>query len=236
MITPKHAETRQLAYSLIELLVVMGIIVLLSSLLIPAIGNFSTGGFTSTVSSLSETLDQARAYAVSKRTFVYVGIGEFKASGPTDQGSAGTGRVALFAVASRDGSRISQTSDFATKAQSISRLVCLQNVHLMSADEIKVSGTSGGLERPVDDSVKPLDSATIVAMNFPLSGTPRYICTQCIEFSPQGMTKLFPSTNLPGFIEIGIAPTKGDAVPPTQKNVAVVQLSGLTGRSIVYRP
>jgi len=231
MITPKHAETRQLAYSLIELLVVMGIIVLLSSLLIPAIGNFGTaGGFTSTVSSLSETLDQARAYAVSKRTFVYVGIGEFKASGPTDQGSAGTGRVALFAVASRDGSRISQTSDFATKTQSISRLVCLQNVHLM-----RVSGTSGGLGRPADDSVKPLDSATIVSLNFPLSGTPRYNLTQCIEFSPQGMTKLFPSTALPGFIEIGIAPTKGDTVLTTQ-NVAVVQLSGLTGRSIVYRP
>ncbi|MEI8234657.1 MAG: prepilin-type N-terminal cleavage/methylation domain-containing protein [Verrucomicrobiota bacterium] len=223
---------RHPGFSLIELLVVMGVIGLLFALVIPAIGTFgSAGTFTSAASVLSETMEEARAYAVSKRTYVYVGIGEFNASAPADTWNTGNGRIALFAAASQDGSRIVHASDFATKAQPISRLVRLQNVHLAL-----ITGTGGGLQRPSDGSVQTLGSSSGTAnMSFPLSGTPRCSFNQCLEFSPQGMVRFFGSANLPGFIEIGMAPTKGDVVIATQ-NVAVIQLSGLTGRSTLYRP
>jgi prepilin-type N-terminal cleavage/methylation domain-containing protein len=225
------AKRHRLAFTLVELVAVMGIIGVLSTLLIPAIETLgSAGTFSTTASELSQTMDEARAYAVSKRTYVYVGIGEFQASAPQDTGNTGTGRVAMFAVASRDGSRIAQTSDFATKAQPISGLVRLQNVHLTS-----ITDATGGLQRPSNDSVKTLNMSGTPVLSFPLSGTPRYPCKQCIEFSPQGMARVYGSADLPGFIEIGMIPTKGDATIGTQ-NVAVVQLSGLTGKSTLYRP
>ncbi len=229
----KRNPCRSAAFSLVELLAVIGIIGFMTTLLAPAIGTLAFAGkFSASATTLSEALDEARAYAVSKRTYVYVGIDEFQASASLDQGNPGTGRVALFAAASKEGTRIAQASDFISKAQLISGLVRLDNTHLEN-----ITDTNGGLQRPADDSVKMLGPINGGAgLNFPLSSAPRYVCKRVIEFSPQGMIRAFGAAELPGFLEIGMKPSRGDIVSAKTANMAVVQLSGLTGKSALYRP
>ncbi len=210
----------------------MALLGLLSIFLIPAIGALgSAGKFGGNISVLSAALDAARAYAVSKHTYVYLGITEFQSSAPESLGASGNGRVAMFYVASKDGTRITQTTDFPQKAQPISRLLRLQNTTLVDA----LNQTTGGLQRPAGSTVKTLTSSPAAILTFPLSGTEQYVFKQCIEFSPQGMAREFNSSDLPGFIEIAMMPTMGDVVVAS-KNIAVVQVSGLTGKSTTYRP
>ena len=219
------------AFSLIEMLMVMMIMTVVSVFLAPAIGSLgASGSFSSNTSALSEAMDAARAYAVSKSTYVYLGIDEFQASAPDSVGNVGNGRVAMFAVASKDGTRITAKTDFPQKAQPIGRLVRLQNTTVVDA----MNETAGGLQRPTGGTVKALSGSAPI-LTFPLSGTAQYSFNQCIEFSPQGMAMDFNSSDLPGFIEIAMMPTKGNTVVAS-KNVAVVQVSGLTGKPTMYRP
>src|ERR1700678_672955 len=75
---------RRAAFTLVELLVVVGVIVLMMTLAIPAF-NAIRGGtdFTSQVYDISGTLEQARAYAMANNTFVLVGIAEVSAQQST---------------------------------------------------------------------------------------------------------------------------------------------------------
>lgn len=233
--TPRTSPFQRRAFSLLELLTVMAIIGILAAAVVPAVGSLSGArGFGNAVSRFTQVLDEARAYAVSKRTYVYLGIGEFSAIAPETQGLPGTGRVALFTVASRDGTSLptnAQAADFKANTQAISPLVRLNNVHLEA-----VSENSGNLQRPANSSVQALTSAGgSSTLNFPLSGTAQYTFTVCLEFSPQGMVRVLGASGLPGFIEIGLKNSKGDQLI-SSKNVAVAQLSGLTGKSTLYRP
>lgn len=222
------------AFSLVELLTVLVIIGILAAAVVPAMGTLTGAkGFGNAISRLSQTLDEARAYAVAKRTYVYVGIGEFSAAAPEDQGLTGNGRVALFTVASKDGTWMApnaQADDFRIKTQAISPLIRLNHVHLES-----VSDSSGGLQRPSNSSVQALTLGNANTLNFPLAGTARYTFSTCLEFSPQGIVRVYGSSSLPGFIEIGLKNSKGNQLIAS-KNVAVAQLSGLTGKSTLYRP
>ena len=96
------------AFSLLELLLVISIIVVLAVMTIPALSSIKGGrDLTSAAYSIAGILDQARAYAIANNTYVWVGITEVDvsvASSTTPQ-VAGNGRVAIAVVASRDGTR-----------------------------------------------------------------------------------------------------------------------------------
>ena len=93
------------AFSLIELLIVIAIIAVMAALA-SSTGFMKSGGdFTKAAYDISGVLDQARAYAMANNTYVFVGIGEFDASQSSSKSpqSQGTGRVAIAAVATKDG-------------------------------------------------------------------------------------------------------------------------------------
>ena len=96
------------AFTLVELLVVIGLIVVLMALMGPAMNAIKgANDVTKTVYDLASTLEQARAYAIANHTYAWVGIGEFDASknaSATPQ-VPGDGRVVIAVVASRDGTR-----------------------------------------------------------------------------------------------------------------------------------
>jgi type II secretory pathway pseudopilin PulG len=110
---------RSKSFTLLELLVVIGIIGLLLVLLAPAF-TYIKGGtdVTSAAYSVQGVLDAARTYAKANNTYTWVGFFEQDApppAGPT--ASPGTGRIVMSIVASSDGT-MRYTGNLASNSQS----------------------------------------------------------------------------------------------------------------------
>jgi hypothetical protein len=153
------------------LLVVVGVIVLMMSLAVPAFNSIRGGtDFTSAVYDISGVLDQARASAMANNTFVLVGIMETNSIQGTNASPqvSGTGRIAMAVIASKDGTRPYQylldnshngtapnLSAAATVTGSgaaftaVTKLYTFSNVHIvdLQGDSPKVP-TSGNMARP----------------------------------------------------------------------------------------
>src|SRR6266403_1965958 len=95
-------------FTLIELLVVIGIMILLTALLTPAFTSLkSAGDVTSAAYTIKGVLEQARTYAMANHTYTWVGFYEEDVSrSSTNPATAGTGRLVLSIVASRDGTTV----------------------------------------------------------------------------------------------------------------------------------
>src|ERR1043166_1703589 len=96
------------AFTLVELTIVLGIIVILSVLTIPAISSRKNANdVTRATNELKALLDKARAYAQANNTYVFVGFEEVDASigSSVSPKVPGNGRTVVAAVASKDGTR-----------------------------------------------------------------------------------------------------------------------------------
>jgi len=160
------------AFSLVELLVVVSILVAVMALLVPAFSGIKGGGdLTKAAYDITGTLDQARAYAMSNSTYVFVGFAEVDASVDSSAkpqvatGAAPYGRVAVAVVASKDGTKhyadavSQQGADWqanygdSTKPEykgahlvAISKLQHFENLHLSGTLPVPASGA---MARPV---------------------------------------------------------------------------------------
>jgi Tfp pilus assembly protein FimT len=112
---------RASAFTLLELLIVIGIIALLMVLIVPAFTSMKTGSdFTSAVYGIQSFLENARTYAKANHTYVFVGFAEVDSSvdpsvsPQVTTGATPYGRVAIAVVASKDGTR---QFDWATSNQ-----------------------------------------------------------------------------------------------------------------------
>src|SRR5207248_2850199 len=94
---------RKRAFTLLEMLVVMGIIAILMVLVAPAFTNLkSAGDVTGAAYTVKGVLDTARTYAIANNTYTWVGFFEEDVSS-TMPGTPGVGRLVMSIVASKDG-------------------------------------------------------------------------------------------------------------------------------------
>jgi prepilin-type N-terminal cleavage/methylation domain-containing protein len=110
-----HRE-RSSAFTLLELLIVVGIIAVLLVLMAPAFTSLkSAGDVTSAAYTIKGVLDTARTYAKANNTYTWVGFYEENTTDvtPTNNIPAypGRGRVLLATVASKDGTKIFEDTD-----------------------------------------------------------------------------------------------------------------------------
>jgi prepilin-type N-terminal cleavage/methylation domain-containing protein len=244
----KPNRPRVRGFTLLEILTVIAIVAILTSIVIPAAGALQgAGGMDRATSDIASTLQQARAYAMGNNTYVYVGVQEV--SPISANATSGTGRLVVTAIASVDGSRPA-VSDWGTSALS-SDVVTIQKPEIFDGVHLTTDtalANSGNMERPTPSSSADLgglgaDQADwTTSFPWPLSGTPRNTFSKVVEFDPQGVARVQVSAqpgydpSIPSYIEIALVPAHGTQVAAAVPNQAAIQVDGVTGAVRIYRP
>src|SRR5467141_2549142 len=197
------------AFTLLELLIVVGIIGLLLVLLAPAFTTIKGGtDVTSSAYTIKGVLDTARTYAKANNTYVWVGFYEEDVSqASTSPATAGTGRVVISIVASKDGSNVyssvvgpaADMDAAGTRLLQVGKLVKLDNMHLRTfangtgavpADTFPTRPPVVG-SLPVTDAkigdTSPTDSLRY--FHYPatvIEAQRQYQFTKMIQFNPRG--------------------------------------------------
>ena len=206
-----RSSVKRNAFTLLELLIVVGIIALLLVLTAPAF-TYIKGGtdVTSAAYTIKGVLDTARTYAKANNTYTWVGFYEEDESQPSSSPAiAGNGRIVMSIVASKDGTTVynsNSTSIDPTKLIQVGKLVKIDNVHLPILNPGNNTGDTFGTRpwpspspTPANDSrfgeINLSGSAAAPTTNtqFPFQypvGSPaptaQYTFQKTLQFSPRG--------------------------------------------------
>ena len=242
---------RREAFTLIEMLVVMGIIALLMVLVAPAFTSLkSAGDVTDAAYTIKGVLEQARSYAMANNTYTWVGFYEENttASTPTNitPPYSGVGRVLLASVFSVDGTKIyDESSDPAAqlpnnRISQVGKLTKIEGVHITDIGT-PIGGSSDTLDGRSNLAYTSnfnrvsSDNANATKFRFTAQG---YTFYKAIRFSPSGEANLLYQGStyaLTPVGEIGIKPTHGTVVDGNTPNVVAIQLTGVGGSVKIYR-
>jgi type II secretory pathway pseudopilin PulG len=233
---------RASAFTLLELLIVIGIIALLLVLVAPAFTTIKTAGdVTSAAYTVKGVLDTARTYAQANNTYAWVGFFEEDASQPA---TPGTGRVVLSIVASKDGTTVYNPNNpgsiDATRLIQVGKLVKIGNFHLPIFNPGSNTGdtfdtrpwplpapTPGNDSRFGEINLSGAQSAPTTNTQFPFQypvGSPapqaQYTFQKTLQFNPRGESTINSGFGVGGttyavksIVEIGLIQTHGNVVP-----------------------
>jgi prepilin-type N-terminal cleavage/methylation domain-containing protein len=243
-------------FTLLELLIVLGIIGLLMVLIAPAFTTIKGGtDVTSAAYTIKGVLDTARTYAKANNTYTWVGFCEGDVSSTT-LGCSGIGRIVMSIVASKDGTIIYTPTnlgqqDLTTSLTQVGKLTTVDNIHLWTHTDIP-SGTGGTFDtRPNVLSTYCIGDTSPTASTTPFqypvgNPAPGAQCTfvKAVQFSPSGEARINNSTinggseifPLQNVAEIALEPTHGATVPGSvPADMVAVQFTGVGGDVKVYR-
>lgn len=233
-------------FSLVELITVMGLAAAMTVWLVPGFSHLSTQKNASKAATdLANVLEQARAHAIARNTYVWVGFFEEDATRP---GVSGAGRVVISVVASKDGTKLYSNDDpdpqclTPTRLTQVGKLLKLEHAHLdtLDVDEIPSRAVVPPQDFQVGNSAfgqrtMPTPCDNHATFNYPLQGTRQYEFVKILQFNPMGDITKIADTPTP-CIEIGIRPAHGNLPETESKYPVAVQLSGIGGQIRVYRP
>jgi len=252
------------AFSLVELLMVVSVMIVAMAFAIPAFTAIKSGGdVTKAVYDISGALDEARTYSLANNTYTWVGFYEENESQPNNPATAGTGHIVISIVASEDGTSYNANSPAAFGASgntvslvAVNKLIKIDNMHMAVANT-GVASTNTPYRPPVQTAYQigstgfqsvVTSSGTEtnpVTFTYPLtagSAQAQYTFTSIIEFNPQGeASKIVDGvTNGPqNWMEIAIQPTHGNTIDPkyagTTEADGAILIEGITGRVEIFR-
>lgn len=251
--TRTTTSRKQRGFSLIELLVVIGIVAMLSVLVVPAMtGLKSAGDVTNAAYAVSDALQQARSYAVANNTYAWVGFFEEDASQPsTTPAKAGIGRIVVSIVASKDGTQIYSSSLSSGSGPidprlltQVGKLIRIDNMHLASFNDGTGGGTTFDRRPPVRFPTARIGDATppnpsLAPFQYPV-GNPappaQYTFTKAIQFGPRGEARINNNNfSMKPVAEVGLRPARGATVDANTRNVAAIQFTGIAGNISIFR-
>jgi prepilin-type N-terminal cleavage/methylation domain-containing protein len=247
----------QRAFTLLELLIVIGIIAVLLVLIAPAFTNIKSGGdVTSAAYTIKGVLDTARTYAKANNTYTWVGFYEEDTTATTPTNNSppypGKGRVLLATVASTDGTKIYQDTDPAAalpldRIKQIGKLVKIEGIHL--TDLGNPSPTPNPTPIPDTLLARPFtpytegspfdhfnrinsDSGDTTLFTF---AAQNYTLYKTVRFSPRGEVNINSTYSFKHVGEIGIKPTHGNVVDINNPNAVAIQFTAVGGDVKIYR-
>jgi type II secretory pathway pseudopilin PulG len=235
-------------FSLLELLIVIGIMTLLLVLVAPAFTYIRGGAIdvASAIYGVKGVLENARAYAKANHTYVFVGLSEVDSSVDPSvspqitTGDTPYGRVAVVAVASKDGTSQYQyatsdqgndwTANYANGAHliAVGKLHTYENLHFVPLDfgswtptahpnskmaRYQPTGSPYILGHALSSSVTPFTWP----LGSPLDSGYQYRFDRVIIFDPTGIARIATSTNgdaIAHVIEIDFQPSHGTVFEP----------------------
>jgi prepilin-type N-terminal cleavage/methylation domain-containing protein len=260
---PKNVSTLQRfnGFTLLELLIVVGIIGLLLVLLAPAFTTIKgSGDVTSAAYTIKAVLDTARTYAKANDTYTWVGFYEEDVSQPsTNPSTQGIGRIVMSIVASKNGTMLYTpplTGVVTLPSASliyVGKLTKIENAHLKTfpdppgtpPDTFNTRPTPGSPPNDLtarigndatDPSTPVAPASPSLRFPYPLGGT-QYSFAKIIQFSSRGEGVIDNSNyTFTRICEIGLEPTHGAVVPSsTPANVCVVQFNAFAGDVKIYQ-
>jgi prepilin-type N-terminal cleavage/methylation domain-containing protein len=229
---------RARAFTLLELLIVIGIIAVLLVLIAPTFTTIkSAGDVTSAAYTIKGALDTARTYAKANNTYAWVGFAG--SVGPNTQQSV-TGQVKLAIVASKDGTNLWSANNALPPASltQIGKMMTLDNIHIGDTGTPTNDGTDFESRASVDS-----DHRISTSPNTPYPFTVQQTTfNKWIQFSPRGEALVHGgSFSIVKDTEVGVLPTHATALAVTQSgnvwlgNVVAIQIKGFAGDVRIYR-
>lgn len=228
---------------MVELLVVMSIIIVLAGASIAGLGSaFGGGKSKDTYFRLAGLLEQARQYAVSKNTYVWVVF-------YPKTGSVDGDELSVAVLASSDGTKYDSSNatissgasdsiqwtgsvpdQSSTFLQLVTKVQTFSKIKLKEAGEVTDLTSLKALEAPpVITSSNSLKKDAAFQIAQPGVGVQTF--SYGLVFSPSGTVRTGDAPI--DMIEIGLVPMKGST--EIAKNAAVFRINGLTGQTRMYR-
>jgi prepilin-type N-terminal cleavage/methylation domain-containing protein len=227
------------AFTLLELLVVIAIIAILMVLVAPAFTNIKGGNdITTAAYTIKGVLGQGRTYAQANNTYAWIGFYEEDGSrSSTSPATAGTGRLVMSIVASKDGTNVYGSSTGTidcTKLTQVGNLVKIDNVHLpllaIGSDTGDMFDTRPALQFDPTagynysrfgelNGTTPNTAPYTTPYNFqyPVGSpcpTAQYTFNKLLQFSPRGECRVNgDSYQVRRVVEVGLVQTRGSTVP-----------------------
>ncbi len=222
------------AFTLVELLTVMAIILLITGLMVPAVKTLNGAGLVNkAVADLARTLEYARTYAMANRTCVRVLMGQL----PAGNGRSVPATTALT-IYSADGTYLTDTTTTLAQADqaamqnsatwpALGTLVVLDN-------ELPFNTLQGSLPDTSAD-VTPAANTAMLPVKRALSGRGTMTFTQAIQFTATGEARVVFDTPA-HYIKVAMdQPLPGNAAIEIKKDPFILRLSGINGSIDILR-
>jgi prepilin-type N-terminal cleavage/methylation domain-containing protein len=231
------SQHTQAAFTLLELLIVVGIIALLMVLIAPAFTTIKGGtDVASAAYTVKGVLDTARTYAKTNNTYTWVGFIEENVTNPVSPNTdtPKIGRLIMSVVASKDGTNVYGGTGGATidptRLIQVGKLTKLENVHV----PLFALGTGAGDTFDARPSPSPATDAnnsrfgelngaspntapltTPHNFQYPVGNVAaQYTFSRLLEFTPRGESRVIGDSAIRRVVEIGLIQTHGTALPP----------------------
>ena len=235
-------------------MVVIGIISILMVLVLPAVTSLKGArDITNSAYTIKDLLEHARTYALVNGTYAWIGFFEESGSvSSTNPATAGSGRVVVSCVASKDGTSVYEqpienpaTPMDPTKLLQVSKLTKLDNVHLRTFPNGTGGGTDTFATRPpipgsAPDNAKIGDASppgSLRPFHYPVGNsttTAQYTFTKIVQFSPRGECRVNNDNfSIRALLEIGVQPIRGSHLDDAKR--CAIQISGFGGQVKVYQ-